>query len=546
MDARPVASLAHQVSLVRHILDNEHLRKVLIADEVGLGKTVEVGLLLKELFDSEPSLRVLYLAPARLVDNVTREFDRLDLDFRRWKTGESEARLSDPRIVASIHRAVHPRHFGNIVKTMPWDVIIVDECHHLSDWADGGGDPVEKFRLVRDLASRQEKDARLVLMSGTPHQGHPARFKNLLSLLRRRREEHANLSGQVIYRTKEDIRDWHGNPLFPPRQVNAPIVLDLGRDYRGWLENIHHFYRPPVGSELGQARQRAANWRCAQALQWAASSPQAGLGFLVRQAIRNRWTLQNRTLTEAVASLRPYRNGPTDENLEQVFARISREIRRQEEEGDVEDIEDELSADKGQTEQERVAMEALLSEGLGVLRHRANEKWRVLKERVLDPSGDEKVVLFAQPIETITALARYLHEVMGERPAIIMGGQSDFERKAEEDRFRKRSGPRFLVSSRAGGEGINLQVARRLVHVDVPWNPMEMEQRIGRIHRFGSRKTIIVDTLVVGDSREADAYKIARKKLRTIASTLSPSRFELIFSRVMSLVPPEALQSVML
>jgi superfamily II DNA/RNA helicase len=251
-------------------------------------------------------------------------------------------------------------------------------------------------------------------------------------------------------------------------------------------------------------------------------------------------------LAEAVASLRPYRNGPPDENLEQIFARISREVGRQAAEGDVEDIEDELPNDQTQSEEERAAMKALLREGIRVLRHAANEKWRVLKEQVLDLAGDEKIVLFAQPVETVTALARYLEEVTGERPAIIIGGQSDFDRKEEEDRFRRCAGPRFLVSSRAGGEGINLQVARRLVHVDVPWNPMEMEQRIGRVHRFGSRKTIIVDTLVVGDSREADAYRIARNKLRTIAAALRPERFEMIFSRVMSLVPPEALQSVIL
>ncbi|MBV8225359.1 MAG: DEAD/DEAH box helicase, partial [Verrucomicrobia bacterium] len=472
MDARPVATLAHQVSLVHHIFQNDALRRVLIADEVGLGKTVEAGLLLNELFSSKPGLRVLYLAPARLVDNVAREFDRLDLGFRRWKAGESDARLSDPRIVASIHRAVHPRHFNDFIQTGPWDVIIVDECHHLSDWSEGGGDPVEKFRLVRELASRQARGMRLVLMSGTPHQGNPARFKNLLNLLRGPDEEEADLTGRVIYRTKEDIRDWRGNPLFPSRQVNEPIVLDLGLSYRTWLENIHQFYRPAPDSVLGQARQRATSWRCAQALQWAASSPQAGLGFLVRQAIRNRWTLRDSVLAEALASLRPYRNGPPDEKLEQIFARIGAEVRRQVAEGDIEDIEDELPDGERQSEEERTAMEALIHEGIRVLRQAANEKWRVLKEQVLDPAGDEKIVLFAQPIETVTALAHYLEEVTGERPAIIMGGQSDLERRAEEDRFRKRAGPRFLVSSRAGGEGINLQVARRLVHVDVPWNPM--------------------------------------------------------------------------
>src|SRR5208282_1820561 len=99
-------TLAHQISLVHHILQNEHLRRVLIADEVGLGKTVEVALLLNELFSSKPGLR-----------------------------------------------AVYRNNFDKIVKTGPWDVIIVDECHHLSDWAEGSGDPVEKYRLVRELAS---------------------------------------------------------------------------------------------------------------------------------------------------------------------------------------------------------------------------------------------------------------------------------------------------------------------------------------------------------------------------------------------------------
>jgi len=88
--------------------------------------------------------------------------------------------------------------------------------------------------------------------------------------------------------------------------------------------------------------------------------------------------------------------------------------------------------------------------------------------------------------------------------------------------FWRDDGPQFLVSSRAGGEGLNLQVARRLVHVAVPWNPMELEQRVGRVHRFKSRRTIIVDTIVVKDSREVDCYRIAREKLEEIARTLVP------------------------
>src|SRR5262245_8830515 len=245
MDAREVETLSHQVSLVRHILQTESLKRVLIADEVGLGKTVEVGLLLKELLAQRPGLRVLYLAPARLVSNVRREFDRMRLPFRQWTSQGSDAQLTDPKIIASINRAVHENHFGKLLTAPPWDVLVVDECHHLSAWSDNGGDMSEAYRLVRELIARQPKDARLILMSGTPHQGHGVRFENLLRFLRTPKESDLEIAGRVIYRTKDDIHDWDGNPVFPPRQVNEPLVIDLGAGHKDWIQQIHDFYRPP-------------------------------------------------------------------------------------------------------------------------------------------------------------------------------------------------------------------------------------------------------------------------------------------------------------
>lgn len=548
LDARAVNTLSHQVSLVRHILDHEHLRRVLVADEVGLGKTVEAGLLIQELLALNAGLKVLYLAPARLVNNVGKEFNRLGLNFRLWKAGEADARLTDPRIIASIHRAVHGDNFKKIVGTGPWDVIVVDECHHLSDWAVGGGDPVLKFRLIRDLVAQQPPEVRLLLMSGTPHQGHMHRFDNLLHLLRRDAEPEHALAGRVIYRTKEDVRDWNGQPLFPTRQINEPLFIDLGFEYKGWLQHIHDFFRPPKGAnDQRKAKQRAAGWRCAQALQWAASSPEAGLGYLVRQAVRAGWALTDGVLSEALAALRPYRDGPANEPLDSLLTRIRREVRRQADEQDIEDLEDEDEAAIALNAEQKEELNNLLAEGLRVLESFGNRKWEILNERVLSRAEGEKVVLFAQPIETVCALAGFLEQKLGARPAIIIGGQSDAERQQQQDWFWREDGPRFLVSSRAGGEGINLQVARRLVHIDVPWNPMELEQRVGRVHRFGSKRTILVDTIVVKDSREADAYRVARERLRLVASTLvAPERFDSVFSRVMCLISPEELQDVLI
>jgi superfamily II DNA or RNA helicase len=545
LDARPVNTLAHQVSLVRHVLGTTNLSRVLIADEVGLGKTVEVGLLVQELLGRNPGLRVLYLAPARLVSNVRDEFDRLGLPFRQWTSDEGDARLNDPRIIASVHRAVHRNHFQALVQTPPWDVLVVDECHHLTDWAEGGGDPRLKYRLVEHLIARQPTEGRVVFLSGTPHQGHPYRFENLLALLRRKDEPEDAMCGRVVYRTKEDVRDWDERPLFPGRQVNEPLLVDLGADYREWLRNIHSYYRPSRADYPEEARQRAAGWRCAQALQWAASSPQAGLGFLTRQAVRSGWTLANPALRESVLALRPYRDGPHDEAAESLFARLRREVQRQKAEADLEDAEDDTGLRS--PEDRDPELEGLLREGIGLIGRSGDARWDLVRDRILRPAGGEKVVLFAQPIETVTAFAGYLKRITGVEPARILGGQSDAERRRQVELFRRADGPRYLVSSRAGGEGINLQVARRLVHLDVPWNPMDMEQRVGRVHRFGSRQTVLVDTVVVKDSREADAYRVARERLKLIATTLvEPERFEAVFARVMCLVSPQELGDVII
>ena len=228
LDARKSATLMHQVSLVQHILGRDDLKKVLIGDEVGLGKTIEAGLLIQQLVDQNPSARVLYLAPARLVRNVANEFrDKLDIDARRWIAGTTiDARLeSDKIVIASIHKAAFGENLEKVAQSGPWDVLIVDECHHLSDWDPTGGKPNQSFKLVSQLVKAQRADGRLILMSGTPHQGSEARFVNILRLLSDDGKSVSGAAGRIIYRTKDRVRDWRGAPLFPSRDIRQPIVV---------------------------------------------------------------------------------------------------------------------------------------------------------------------------------------------------------------------------------------------------------------------------------------------------------------------------------
>lgn len=544
LDARKAATLMHQVSLVQHILGRPELRKVLIGDEVGLGKTIEAGLIIRQLIERDPRARVLYLAPARLVSNVAREFrEKLDIDARVWVAGSlSDARLNDDRVViASIHKAVFGENFDRVVESGPWDVLVVDECHHLSDWAPSGGKPNQSFRLVSQLIKSQPTEGRLILMSGTPHQGSEARFRNILRLLSDDGKDMSSAAGRVIFRTKDRVRDWRGAPLFPARDIRPPVVVQLGERYQHWYERVALLYE---STGWDGVRRRAAGWAKGQALQWAASSVQAGLGFLVRLGIRRLgWTLENAALAEALAALRPYRAGSQNEPLPALFDRITKQMGSRALLQNVEEDEEEWEEEVWRPDP--VLLSELIQEGVLLVRSSAAQaKWDALCA-LIDRTGDEKVVMFALPVETVTVVADVLAKRYGVKPALIIGNQSDEERTAQVAHFQSETGPRFLVSSKAGGEGLNMQRARHLIHLDVPWNPMDMEQRIGRIHRFGSRKTIIVDTVVAAGSREIDMYRIAREKLALAVNHLDPEQFEALFSRVMSLVPPKELEAIL-
>jgi hypothetical protein len=517
---------------------------VLIADEVGLGKTIEAGLLIKQAFEQDLNIRVLYFAPARLVRNVAREFrEKLDLDARVWVAGTaSDARLQDDKlIVASINKAVFEQNHKFVVDSGPWNFLIIDECHHLSDWGFDGGKPNRSYRLVSQLVQSIHPGGRVVLMSGTPHQGSDNRFKNLLRLLSDDGKPEG-ATGRVIYRTKDRVRDWHGRPLFPSRDIRPATVVTLGDPYEAWYSSVGNLYDATGGSS---ARERASAWAKGQALQWAASSVQAGLAFLCRLAIRRlKWTTDQPSLKRALEGLRPYRGGTKDEHIGLLYERIRKQVEAQVA-SDEPPLEDDEDIEREGWKPDGQSLASLLDCGVDLIgSSAAAAKWTAL-ERLLAEAGKEKVVLFAQPVETVAVVAAYIEDKFGQKPAIIVGNQTDKERLDQLNSFQSNYGPQFLVSSRAGGEGLNMQKARRLIHLDVPWNPMELEQRIGRIHRFGSRKTIIVDTLIVKGTREVDMYRIARDRLRLIASQLDPEQFEILFSRVMSLVPPTELEEIL-
>lgn len=552
LDAVAVDQLAHQVSLLDYIKAQD-LRRLLIADEVGLGKTIEAGLVINWVLQATPSARVLYLAPAMLVDNVHGELKRMAVPARidRYSSAVNTVADSELRdaqvIIASIHKAAYERNIKNWTEASgAWDLIIVDECHHLSDWSADGSHPQKQMRLVRDLVSdRLKPDGRLILMSGTPHQGNENKFRNMLRLLsdsgyRDARGSLESVAGRVVYRTKEDVRDWDGKPLFSKRRVEPTTFVHLGPDYHMWLGQVADVFL--------DAGEGPAAWRKAQALQWAASSPKAGLAYLTRLALRSGFDFdRDALLADAASALRPYRHLGPNAELCTVRALLEKQVRV----GKATDQDDEVSADLDAASPiDRLALERALQGALDLV---ASDAMQTKLQPLLGWISREspaKFVVFASPIETVDEIRFGLERVLGEAAVVtITGSLRPHERRERMQAFNGEH-VRVLVASKAGSEGINLQVSHRLVHFDVPWNPMEMEQRIGRVHRYGSTRTVVVETVVVEGSREERMLRRCRARLSQIVEQLfgpeakEGSRFEEMYSRVMTQVSAEELAEI--
>jgi superfamily II DNA or RNA helicase len=573
LDSIPVLPLRHQASLVEHLMRRDTPMRMLIGDEVGLGKTVEIGLLIERLQAANPNVRVLYITLGGLVSNVAEEFSDMGLERfyvfgnqTLYQQGYTAARLGqsdqDPRVVASLNRLAFGEHWEDRLKNTKWDVVIVDECHRLRMYGTGEDKKAQKwFRVVETIITAHlAENGRVYFLSGTPHQGNPDVFLNLAGLLcglprsATAQQQRSALGGHVIYRIKEEIRDWDNNPLFPKRDIRNPVLAPTPPEYNAVLSSIADYFDWLLykGTHLRSDTRQAIGFVKGNALQYAASSPKAGFAYLLRRYLRNFADEGNRNRMEAWASLLiPYRGRSAKEKPSELLDYLKEAV-RPEEDQDVEDDETTLTesvgpsgaAENRQEEERRLGQ--LLDEYARLLKGPLMQaKFECLRK--LLEEADEPFVVFAQSVDTVYEIKRFLAEAS--IPCnIIVGGQDSAERKRQMQNFSEpgRLGRRVLVSSSAGGEGINLQISRWLVHFDLPWNPMVLEQRIGRIHRIGTIDTVIVNTILLDGSREADIYVRLIFRLNTIVMAVAqdPELRIQYFRRILAGIPLETLRNL--
>lgn len=555
--------LPHQVVLV-HRIANASPRRFLVADEVGLGKTIETALVLRELASRGELTRALIIAPAGLVENWRRELnDVFHLDFEVFG---SEGDVSDRktnafakhnRLIASVDTLKRKARVKRLLEASRWDLVVFDEAHHLSAYK--SGNKVKKTENYKLAEAIREHCRDLLLLSATPHQGDHFRFWMLIRLLNPTLFEDAadmvenryRLNPVVVRRTKADACASDGSELFARRVVHTEAFtlgeLEL-RFYDALLDYLRDGYN--LAEKQGQ-KGRTLGFVMTIFQKIAASSFAAVRSTLQRrllmltllQAIECDERLdvdgRDRALNEARDLIHSIYTLGTDAvsraEVDKIIADGKMQILKRRKQGDapaettpVQD-ESEFTTDAGEETAANMVAVALPEERRRIreLLQRCPDERETKASVLVDAlclmwrvNPEEKVVIFATYLGSVENIKDAINQAFPGKGVEVLKGGDHGAKTAAQRRFRRNDGPRVLICTAAGREGINLQFARILFNYDLPWNPMDLEQRIGRIHRYGQKDTAQVYNLVAKDTIEGSIYLLLEEKLQDIAKTL--------------------------
>lgn len=561
LTAAPIDLLPHQVVLT-HRIATASPRRFLVADEVGLGKTIETALLLRELASRGELKRALMVVPAGLVNNWHREMNEVfRLDFEVFGSEgdvtdrKSNAFIKHDRLIASIDTLKRPARIKRILDAPMWDLVVFDEAHHLSAFRNGRKiTRTENYKLAEALKNHTRD---LLMLSATPHQGDHFRFWMLVQLLnptlfKSPEDMVANrhrLNAVTFRRTKADACRPDGAPLFARRWVHTESFTMVDEE-RTFYSALKEYLEDGFALAKRQGSQGRALGFVMTIFQKIAASSFAA----VRRTLRRRLLML--TIHEAIIKDQELdidgRQSLLDEarelihddygvsrdalgrsQVEAILAELRLKLLKKLNEEELELASSSSAGESTAADGEEVAVIAVRL-ALPEERLRIRDLLRVFPNRretkvekllrglgaLWEQNASEKVVIFATYLGTVDLLGREIEKAYPGQGVVVLRGGDHGAKLAAERRFRKSDGPRVMVCTAAGREGINLQFARILFNFDLPWNPMDMEQRIGRIHRYGQQHTAQVYNLVLSDTIEGRIFLLLDEKLKEIAKTL--------------------------
>lgn len=517
-----VQLLPHQLWVCRQVTQHWPARW-LVADDVGLGKTIEAGLILTPLLAGGRIQRLLILAPARLVpqwrarmksmfdirlQEYTREQDRGKISF--WDTAS--------QVVASFHTLRQPAARDRLLAAEPWDMVMVDEAHHFQAQERIS---TQTYDLLRELQDKSRIQS-LVLFTGTPHRGKDFGFLALMRLIRPDLfdprqpvgDQLPKLREAMIRNNKALVTDLEGKRLFQPVSTET-VDYDYAPAEAAFYQTMSAFILDGRAYALNlTGREQSARMLLLIALQKLAASSIAA----IRSALERRRAMLAEAVQRVTADL-PEEAETLDEAAEQDEA-LPDQVALFLMQGEIERLDELVALARGITAEAKIArLIALIDEQL--------------------PSG-EPLLLFTEYKATQALVIAALEARFGKGCVGFINGDERLAVQEPDGAIRVRSlsrdaaaddfnagRTRFLVSTEAGGEGIDLQDrCATLVHVDLPWNPMRLHQRVGRLNRYGQKRAVRVFLLRNPATVEARIWALLEAKLARIQAALSASMEE--------------------
>ncbi|MFD5565024.1 helicase-related protein [Kitasatospora griseola] len=541
-----VRGLPHQIEAVyRHMLPQPRLRFVL-ADDPGAGKTIMAGLLLKELKLRGVVERVLILCPAPLTTQWQDEMlDKFDEQFEvvggeqvRHQVGRSPWERY-PMIVSSLDFAKRDDVREDLLRNQ-WDLVIVDEAHKASAVTKRGREErvvkTKRYTAVEGVAQQAD---RLLLLTATPHSGDEDRFTRFLGLLDPDQFASADLVKKQIAnednpyflrRQKEDLVDERNGALFVERHVRTqPFQLSTA-EYDLYM-SVTDYVNRYLGASGGSRGNAVALARTVLQRRLASS-----LG-----AIRSSLAKRANRLEELADQLTAMRPGDA--------ARRLAALGRLPADSDFDDVESE-SDDIDEVADDLLATEVSGAGQISQLRTEVAELRRLVAhaDRVRTQGGEErkltalrecleraefqelrdgrgKLLIFTEHRDTLEYLKQHL-ENWGYEVCTIHGGHPPAERKRIQHDFRQNK--QICIATEAAGEGINLQFCHLMINYDLPWNPVRLEQRMGRVHRIGQSADCWIFNFCATNTVEGELLERLHTRLEAMRQDLNGRVYDVI------------------
>jgi superfamily II DNA or RNA helicase len=525
--------LPHQVDAVyRHILSMPRIR-FLLADDPGLGKTIMAGLVLKELKARGVVRRTLLVIPAHLQDQWQREMsDWFREDFVPLRRDLLQSLYSadfferNPQVLVSMDLA-RREDVREVLARQSWDLVIVDEAHKLS--ATRYGQKVYKTKRYQLGEALVPRTTHMLFLTATPHKGDDHAYFLLLSLLEPRLfanpdqlKQAARAEGLpfILRRTKEQVTDLEGRKLFRRREVRT-IGVSLTEAEKRLYDAVTAYVRRWYAVVSGKTDRRSRNVVLALTMLQRRLSSSL---FAVRESLRRRRSKLQKLLSEWERRMEeemPELDEDTLQDLAEMTARDWENFQERLEGLTAAQTPEELKEELEELDELiRLALEA----------EKAGEEAKVQElrhvvEENLRHNPDEKLLIFTEFKDTLTALERRFRD-WGFPCAVIHGEMNLRARIDEERRFWDEV--QVMVGTDAAGEGINLQCCRLMVNYDLPWNPNRLEQRMGRIHRYGQRRDCFVFNMLYPETREGKVLERLMEKLERMRERLGDTIYDVI------------------